>query len=421
MACPDGLVMIWDPLERFLWGIGIIITLICGIYYINKGRRRAIFNEKIIMFGLASLLFGFAFTLLFTFFQVLQIPVTSSGNIFCGIYPYDDPTHTPLYVLFGRLSYISVGMGGMFFVLTFDIIVKRTKYLLTITFTIFVVMEFFPIPLDLARTIYNYPITLGIVFIVPLVLYLYTKWSRLEFKAVSSFLFFGVILFIISLNLAKRAHKMLNIYPLALSPFFLILGCAITIFPTIINPKVVSRALIYWVIFAILTITLLIAVTIVDIIEGLLPGLSGWRGFITEYVVATIYMSILLYLIIEHIRSEIIPESQETKEMQSKFLGIFTRPEKITEKDVMFHKEQKICLVCKGKLLRSIYLCPECDALYCKKCSRTLTTLENACWACNAAFDPSKPVKPYKEEELEIEVSETAPKKSNIHDTPPEK
>ncbi len=92
-------------------------------------------------------------------------------------------------------------------------------------------------------------------------------------------------------------------------------------------------------------------------------------------------------------------------------LIIFTRPQKVTEEEVIFHRERKICLVCKGKLLRSIYLCPECDALYCIKCSEALSTMENVCWACYTPIDPAKPVKIIKEQEKDIEISKGISKK----------
>jgi len=72
------------------------------------------------------------------------------------------------------------------------------------------------------------------------------------------------------------------------------------------------------------------------------------------------------------------------------------RPDNITEEDVTFHKEKKICLVCKANVSRVMYTCPKCDALYCIKCSDSLSNLENACWVCNTPFDDSKPTKPYK-------------------------
>ncbi len=52
-----------------------------------------------------------------------------------------------------------------------------------------------------------------------------------------------------------------------------------------------------------------------------------------------------------------------------------------------------------------LYMCPVCDALYCFNCSQAIADLENACWACNAPIDESKPVKPYmREEDTAIDV-----------------
>ena len=83
---------------------------------------------------------------------------------------------------------------------------------------------------------------------------------------------------------------------------------------------------------------------------------------------------------------------RKSKKEQQDFLAMFVKPQKLTEEEVTFHKEKKICLVCKGKLSRLLYMCPECDALYCIKCSDALSDLENACWVCETAFDESKPV-----------------------------
>ncbi|MFX0141802.1 MAG: tetratricopeptide repeat protein, partial [Candidatus Hodarchaeota archaeon] len=71
----------------------------------------------------------------------------------------------------------------------------------------------------------------------------------------------------------------------------------------------------------------------------------------------------------------------------------------IREEKISIHKEKKICIVCRGIVLRYSYLC-ECGAIYCEHCARALTNLENVCWACNIAIDYSKPVKLYKEEEV---------------------
>jgi len=78
------------------------------------------------------------------------------------------------------------------------------------------------------------------------------------------------------------------------------------------------------------------------------------------------------------------------------------RQEDITEEDITFYKERKICLVCKGGVSRINYICPECGALYCIKCEETLANLENACWFCNTPLDESKPSKPYKKEKEDV-------------------
>ena len=85
-------------------------------------------------------------------------------------------------------------------------------------------------------------------------------------------------------------------------------------------------------------------------------------------------------------------------------LKIFTKPQKLTEEEVSISKEKKICLVCKGKISRLNYICPDCNTFYCVKCSKALGNTENACWVCETPFDESKSVKlPEKKEEIEIE------------------
>ena len=73
---------------------------------------------------------------------------------------------------------------------------------------------------------------------------------------------------------------------------------------------------------------------------------------------------------------------------------------RIIDDKISVHKERKICLVCKGEVERfNIYICPECNAIYCQNCARALTDLENLCWSCNTSIDPSKAIKPYDKDE----------------------
>jgi len=324
MGCSGSDVMIWDPFERFLWGIALTVALMCGTYFIHISRKREVFNERIIMLGLASLLLGFAFSLLFIYFQVLQVKGDFSNLIFCGDY---DDIIKPSYEVLGKLSYISFGIGCMFFVLAFEIIIKRTKYILTITFIIIIIIEIIAFDYEVARKVFNFLLIPMILTSVPLILFLYTKGSHLEFKAVSSFLLFGFLLFMISLNLAKRAHKNLDVFPLFWSPLIFILGCCITLLPIIIDPKVLSEALKYWVLFAILALPLNIIILVTDIHEELKPI------FILEFIGAFVYVYILFFLVINNIRSEMISISQDMKkdeeDHKADFLAMFTRPQQV--------------------------------------------------------------------------------------------
>ena len=104
----------------------------------------------------------------------------------------------------------------------------------------------------------------------------------------------------------------------------------------------------------------------------------------------------------------------ELARLDEKIIGIVYRhtdlTTKVTIEEVAISKEKKICLVCRGGVLRFSYIC-ECGAIYCGNCAQALTNLENACWACDAAIDFLKPVKPYKDEEEKVKIGEKSKKK----------
>jgi len=109
-------------------------------------------------------------------------------------------------------------------------------------------------------------------------------------------------------------------------------------------------------------------------------------------------------------------ESSEDEDAFSQFFNLLkSKPKEITEEEVKFYREQTVCLVCKNQLVKYIlaYICQNCRALYCVKCARAISKLENACWACNAPIDDSKPVKLFKKDEkpLDFEGSEEPRKK----------
>lgn len=97
------------------------------------------------------------------------------------------------------------------------------------------------------------------------------------------------------------------------------------------------------------------------------------------------------------------PVIKEIKVEDSLF-RLYERPLQISEEEVMYFRDRKICLVCKGNVIRVSYICPKCNALYCIKCSEELSDQENMCWVCNDPFDESKPTRPYKINKQDVKV-----------------
>ncbi len=135
-------------------------------------------------------------------------------------------------------------------------------------------------------------------------------------------------------------------------------------------------------------------------------------GSVTIGIVRVFLMSFPLWMYLglkeEHLKIDEIKPEKEIK-LESDLFRISRLKQKgITEEDITLYKEKKICLVCKGKASGfNIYLCPNCDSLYCNKCAEALSELENACWVCNGPIDDSKPVKIMKsEEELEMKLED---------------
>jgi len=77
------------------------------------------------------------------------------------------------------------------------------------------------------------------------------------------------------------------------------------------------------------------------------------------------------------------------------------------EEEVTVYREQKVCLVCKGKISGfNIFICPKCNALYCEKCARALSEIQNICWVCESPLDQSKPIQKEKRKVEELENRE---------------
>jgi len=394
--------MIWSPNERFLWGVTIALVIICALQYLNRVRKIDSFNEKLISFGYSTIFFGFVLNLIFLYLSSFLVPGNYIDNTFYGNYDAVDST----YVILVKISIIGSNAGFICFFFAFERIFKRTKYILTITLLIiilFIIITPYDIFLVITEILF---VAISIVFLS--ILLTYTKWSRPELKAVSSFVFFGTILMMAAMILSSEHIKIYGVFPLVISPIFYFSGTILILIPTVIDLKFFSKAFKFWLILGISSIILYITLGMVFV----------YFGFTADLLIAIIVITlVILYSTIINTKTH---KTTKGKEEMRNFLEAFGRPKKVTEEEVSVSKEKKICLVCKGKLVRKIYICPDCNTFYCNICADTLVDLENACWACNSPFDESKPSKPYEKEEkgeviVEGKIRENSKKDQDSH------
>ena len=255
----------------------------------------------------------------------------------------------------------------------------------------------FILPFELAYFIFVYSVPVVSVFIVYFIFFLYTKWSRMEFKAITAFFSFALMLLVGGHNLTSNVIRSYfgeliipRIVYLYAGPILSLIGFLIMLIPAIANPIVIRHAFRYWIIFGI-SFGIVAGFQLFSAIE------IGYIEMVINYIIVFGFYLVLFYKIIKIIRAEI-----QTEKPEQDILKMFSRPQEIHIKDITYSKEFKVCLVCKGNVSKlNIFKCSKCAVLYCQNCAGTLETLENACWVCNAPFNKKKPSKPYK-----IELSE---------------
>lgn len=223
---------------------------------------------------------------------------------------------------------------------------------------------------------------------------------KVEFQAISSMMALGFTVFLIGWTFEAVSIKALGFLFSGISSILVLIGVLIAISPLVLEFEFFSRRLAIWLIISIigfigvfLTSTFIFNLETIALILVMIGFFSILLG------------SVIVYMIFYAIRSTKAPKEQ--KEELQETLRFFTRRQKFTEEEVAFHRERKICLVCKTHISRLSYICPECDALYCVKCSEALSNLENACWVCETPFDETKAVHIVREEKALLEVDET--------------
>ncbi len=365
-----------EQINQFFWSLTVFIIFTCAIIYLSRSLKKDEKDERILMLGFSVVSLGLAFN---QFFWLLSKILLSLGTLFDII----------------AILNFAISMSIFFFI--FDKTMKKTKYIpffINLLLIPLIIVSFIkPLYFDNRFFVYVDYIFNATAFCLALLWF--SIKSGEEFKVISIFLLTGAIVYIIGAILSSIFIKQLvSITPL-ISYSFLIAGAILFVTPVFLKPKEKSHVKIILILCTLIyIISLFIALYIVSLF------------FILYQVNFLFLISILVVifgasLIIIHFLLSIYKfktpservESDEEKDKRKDILSIFSRPETITEEEISISKEKKICLVCKKRLSRDIFLCPNCYALYCKHCSDALSNRENTCWVCNTPIDPLKPVK----------------------------
>ena len=121
-------VVLWNHLERFLWGVAFTIGFISGLLYLKKGLERNEVSEKIFMYGMVGFIFGINISVISLYLKDIFIPGNYQNNIFYGDYGKASIT----FIFFSKLAIVSMHLGMLLFIFAFEINFKRSKYVLTI-------------------------------------------------------------------------------------------------------------------------------------------------------------------------------------------------------------------------------------------------------------------------------------------------
>jgi len=359
----------------------------CAYFYLNRGIRKENTEERLLTLGIAGFFFGQAVSRIFYFFSDYQLIGTYSGHTFYSSF-YENIT--PVFEFYLQSAYVSVLIGLIFYILAFELVIKNTKYVLTlisIAITILVIIDM------------NFQYTYGFIpifFSFIIIIWLSIKSGK-EFQTVSGFILMGFLLLLVGGLLSSREPKELSIIPINIAPLLFIIGALVAITPSIIDIEDFGSPVLLWLIMIIFSIGLLsVSIFSLFFIKTDL-FLSG--GVIIGIFISTILLGFSLYRIRMHLKPEEITIGFFKNDAEVKnFLKLYAKPKKITEEEVSFYRKQTKCLVCKGIVKGFNYLCRECEALYCDKCVRSLIKIENICWACSSTLDKREPVKKLKTE-----------------------
>ena len=333
----------FDPFERFFSAIFIFFLIVCSVFYFYRGSSREDKQEKVLMHAFGVFWLAISFTRLYFYFTDYFLEGFYTGDIDAIFQTYDVGNYISLYFY----SYLYL----------FDFICL-----------------------------------LGLSII-----YIWSSFrSKRESRAISYVIAIGYIVISIGWALEIFFIKDISPFPRVVPSILLIMGVLITLFPLFGYFELFNKLAIRLAIFMVIGVVILfLALTLVFNLQ--LDELS----IVIILVSVALLVLVTLYIIFSIFRRR-ERESEARKEEMQDTIKMFTRPINININDIKMYREKGLCLVCKNRISRLTYVCPDCESLYCYKCSTALTNLENMCWVCETPFDETKEVKMVKSSDEEI-------------------
>ncbi|MFX0141849.1 MAG: hypothetical protein ACFFDN_49890, partial [Candidatus Hodarchaeota archaeon] len=187
----------------------------------------------------------------FTFMLIYKIlrPGTFVNGIFYRTILVTLPNYMMITIILTDLMLL---LSHILLFFIFETILKRTKYILSMSQIIITLLI---VILYISRFIYSLQLYLIVAILIwdlffyaryvflSLTIYYFAKWSRVEFKAVTSFLYFGYILIDWGQTLSTYNYAEI---PLYFNPIIVIIGTILFLTPLLINPKFFKNSLSVW-------------------------------------------------------------------------------------------------------------------------------------------------------------------------------
>ena len=389
--------IIWTPGERVLWMFHISIALLGSFRYFKNAQRADNPKEKTISLGFFLFMLLTSIGYIFFYLARFYHEGTFNGVAYMGTIN-DSRFPASLFITLGTSLY---NMGMVIFIFAVELVKRKSKFILTILAAIsYMISVISRWTMPQINSIYT--LAIGLLFLIFVITFLYLTMSVSEVQNMALFMLTGYVIIVIGAGFQLPESLATGLYPPELFPSLYIIGSIFMLLPLYIDAETFlkSKPAFFWGIFVVAAVSVFSLALLFFFLTGVFTYLMG------------ILVSIILLLLTLYLYSKTLRLNKEEASFTGgikkgdgdlDILNVFARPKKVTEEEVFVSKERKICLVCKGKVARyDIYICPKCDSLYHQKCAKTLESQENACWACDAPFDESKPVQLDKKEEVEL-------------------